>query len=1045
MGHDAVVRKRSSCDGAWVDVDAVTAAVADSAATTAPVDTVASTPAEVPWLRPGTLEGLPSFALESVSVRDVAMQRAETSIVFHAVDLRLDARAERAQRGRLDLDVSSPDVGRLRGGANLATTDSLRVRFDRFDWIPPGETVAPFVAQPGLEVVVPSDVVRRAQSGALDVVPLRARGVLLDERPAQVGLDVVWDADGALRADADVRIEAAPTWVGPFLASADSAVVATVEGLVARWPEAGYSVRAQARGRVVGTHAVLESLDVDGRLPGPAALLPESAPGDALFTVLGVQARPWGERGIRGDARVEVPNWLEVDVAGARWDGARTARADSIVVRGPGLRIDGGGAWTDATLDARLRAAIATDALLPRLAPWLDLEEIASTPGRVDLTVVARGAVDAPDAELALTVARADAGPALRVDVRHAAGGVVLDVEADVSNLLPLLPDSLRAPWEESTVQSLRLRADGRYDLADSSATADVALDVAATEGSLHFDARVAGGAAGFARAQIDTLRARWRDLSVRNRETIAIDADVRRAHLTVDGFDLQGSLGRYRVQAQVDSTRAVGRIDVDAAVPRERLLAWWPDLAAQVPPADTLAARVRVDLEGTPDRPTARVDATLRAVRPEDVLGLTLRAALGDELTADLSLAVDDSTWIEADAFLPVTVGLDPPTAVLRDDEELRLRVRTPRLELDELARRASAPVDLDGDLAIEFLAEGPFAALRLGGAIRSTRARIEHPDGSWIETSTDVALAGDLRQPRVDGAVVVRRGLIVLPEIPPSRLPTRGESLLWTEIAARDTTAAPAPTAASPLDTFTVPLPDVTMTLDVPAGLRVRGHGLDIELQGRVEAIVAEGVPGLGGGLDVGRGRLDLLGRRFEVETGTVLFDPDQVEPDPELEIRLATRLEGTRYTVDVTGTATAPRLALGSEPSMPEGDIVSALLFGRPLDELDDGQSSLLAQRTQEIAAAYGASVLSQRIGRQLGVDILSIEPASDGGAAALVVGQYLSPDVVIQYEQVLEEGAAAVVRLEYAITRFLRLETTASQGDHSGVELEWRRDH
>jgi len=62
-----------------------------------------------------------------------------------------------------------------------------------------------------------------------------------------------------------------------------------------------------------------------------------------------------------------------------------------------------------------------------------------------------------------------------------------------------------------------------------------------------------------------------------------------------------------------------------------------------------------------------------------------------------------------------------------------------------------------------------------------------------------------------------------------------------------------------------------------------------------------------------------------------------------------------------------------------------------------------------------------------------------------ASALLVGKYLSPEVIVQYEQVLEQNSAFYVRLEYTINRFFAVETTASQGDESGLAVKWAKDY
>ena len=49
---------------------------------------------------------------------------------------------------------------------------------------------------------------------------------------------------------------------------------------------------------------------------------------------------------------------------------------------------------------------------------------------------------------------------------------------------------------------------------------------------------------------------------------------------------------------------------------------------------------------------------------------------------------------------------------------------------------------------------------------------------------------------------------------------------------------------------------------------------------------------------------------------------------------------------------------------------------ILFGKPPDQLTDDQQGLLTQRAVTAAASIGAAQLQDRLGRQMGVDVISV---------------------------------------------------------------------
>ncbi len=112
---------------------------------------------------------------------------------------------------------------------------------------------------------------------------------------------------------------------------------------------------------------------------------------------------------------------------------------------------------------------------------------------------------------------------------------------------------------------------------------------------------------------------------------------------------------------------------------------------------------------------------------------------------------------------------------------------------------------------------------------------------------------------------------------------------------------------------------------------------------------------------------------------------------------------------------------------------------------MDELDEGQAGMLADRAGQIALAYGSVKLQESLAKGLGVDVLSIAPSSgDSDTNALTVGKYLSPQVLVRYEQLLNEDSAFFMHLDYKFFKDYMLHTQVSQGDDSGVEVKWEKD-
>lgn len=779
-------------------------------------------------------------------------------------------------------------------------------------------------------------------------------------------------------------------------------------------------------------------------------------------------------------------------------DTTGAARIRGLALRGePGfLRLDAETAGDSLELDTEAQLTL-TRALLETLLPDSLHARVPADSTQVLVRAQARGPRDAPSARVHLEVALEGneriAPVSLRSDLWLRAAG-----RLDFSGAPEELPargvaghaEVLYAgtPWlnvEAATAGHLDLAAARFVPASPESAQVDVvASDVdLATLATLVqspltvrgvLDGRIAGGV-GSARAQADV------DVGIRGfgvqqtdgswwESEIALRLDGRGSlagEVEVDSLRLVTRLGQVRGHGRYFEEATEARLEGDLRLPRsliETLLARSMEYDF---PADTLAVHVELAADGPSRAPSGYAQFVLGLRGPDELPPLELRATTwlrGDTeamavlpwpgsapqelpergVFARLRLAHADSVWVHAESTVPAEVGLTPLRFESHEDRPLVLDLDTKSLDVAQLADLADLDAfgDFSGDLRVRMHAEASAGRTSFDGSVDSRKLRVELPEGSWMQARAGIRLAGDQENSRVDGGVTIEGGVLRMPDVPPPLFDTEGTALLWER--PRPTTSQADSTATSPAAeparaTF---VPDLDVTLAIPGNLRLRGTGLDVELSGHLSARTVSGEPALVGELRATRGSYEFLGRRFTVRSGEVIFYGDL---DPQLDLRLSTTLQSSTYFIQMRGTVQSPRFELSAEPPQSEGDIVSSLLFGRPIDELDEGQTQLLRQRTQEVAAQLGANLLAQRIGQQIGVDVLALQPSSDTGEQALVVGKYLSPDVLVTYEQVLEEGRAALVRIEYALSRFFRVETTASQGDHSGIELKWSRDY
>jgi translocation and assembly module TamB len=183
-------------------------------------------------------------------------------------------------------------------------------------------------------------------------------------------------------------------------------------------------------------------------------------------------------------------------------------------------------------------------------------------------------------------------------------------------------------------------------------------------------------------------------------------------------------------------------------------------------------------------------------------------------------------------------------------------------------------------------------------------------------------------------------------------------------------------------------------------------------------------------------GRGELNLYGRSFRVVEGTIgLRGPaENVVLDVTAQYQVPTQgdpdAEEVLIDVQATGRPDSLDLEFTSEPSMPEEDMISYIVTGRPASDnpLVDQQGA--GVDATQVAVNQLAENLGGAAGEELGFDVFTIRQEPERGLT-LTAGRYLASRLFVSLQQPLRIGSST--------------DQQASGASGPGFELEyaWRR--
>ncbi len=270
-------------------------------------------------------------------------------------------------------------------------------------------------------------------------------------------------------------------------------------------------------------------------------------------------------------------------------------------------------------------------------------------------------------------------------------------------------------------------------------------------------------------------------------------------------------------------------------------------------------------------------------------------------------------------------------------------------------------------------------------------------YSDGQTFATTVNgqLALGGSLlRDPVLSGQINVGETEITVPESFAS-----GASLL--DVTHNQPDASTQETLQRLRQVTPLPTPSarpsvlqLDLTIIAPNRIFVRGRGLDAEMGGRLllRGPTTNITPS--GRFELRRGRLALLGQRFDIDEGAVTLAGTL---DPVLYFVVQTQSGDVTSFITITGRASDIQVSFTSDPELPEDEVLAQIVFGKSLSDLSPTQIARLASAAVELTGGSSPGLVNG-LRQGLGLDDLDVVEDSDGNAA-VQAGKYINDNVYL----------------------------------------------
>ena len=341
--------------------------------------------------------------------------------------------------------------------------------------------------------------------------------------------------------------------------------------------------------------------------------------------------------------------------------------------------------------------------------------------------------------------------------------------------------------------------------------------------------------------------------------------------------------------------------------------------------------------------------------------------------------------------------------------------------------------PMTVGGTLALHALSVGAVDI-----TVKSDKFEVLDNKLADLKLNTDIHITGEIRKPKVEGFVEVENGTIFVAEVL--------ERFVADPYATEATSLANEPAAGGTEEPGLFDRLDMNLALSIPSNLVLRGNDLqapnapmslgdaNITMGGvlHIQKAPSSRVR-INGDVNTVRGSWTFQGRRFEImREGRIGFSGAE-EIDPLLDLQARREITGIETFIRVRGTLKAPELTFASNPPLEQADILALIVFNQPINQLDEGENTLITQRIGVMASGYLTSPLARSIGNALSLDEFEIHAQDENsGGPSVVVGEQVGRSLFFRLKQAFGSEQSTELILEYQIRDYLRAQAAVAEG-------------
>ncbi|HEY2821129.1 MAG TPA: translocation/assembly module TamB domain-containing protein [Candidatus Acidoferrum sp.] len=190
---------------------------------------------------------------------------------------------------------------------------------------------------------------------------------------------------------------------------------------------------------------------------------------------------------------------------------------------------------------------------------------------------------------------------------------------------------------------------------------------------------------------------------------------------------------------------------------------------------------------------------------------------------------------------------------------------------------------------------------------------------------------------------------------------------------------------------------------------------------------------------------GEIFFLGKRFEIDSGTISFS-NPVRTDPVVNLQVKTTIEQYNITASILGPVDQLKTTYTSEPALPTADIINLLAFGQTTAEsASSGNTPASVGAESAVASAAGSQVASQ-VQKLTGISQLTLNPLAGNNSnpgSQVAIQQRVSGNILLTFSTDVTSAQNESIQIQYQINKKVGVSVLRDENGGYGIDVHYHK--